>query len=125
MPRRNNRGSIGFGGLLILLILAGAVYAGYKFLPPMFANFQFNNDVQQEARMAVYNSDSDDQIRAKLMDQAHALGVPITADQIVIQRQGPDLEIGVQYEVTVRIPSRLVTLNFRDGSKGVLITQEP
>ncbi|MGH9542549.1 MAG: hypothetical protein ACRD2H_11785 [Terriglobales bacterium] len=125
MPRRNENGGIGLGGLLVLLVLAGAIYAGYKFLPPMIANFQFNNDVQQEARMAVYNGDSDDQIDAKLLAQAQALGAPVTAAQIVIERQGPDIFIAVRYDVPVELPTgKEVTLHFNDGSKGILITQE-
>lgn len=125
MPRRNEIGGIGLGGLLVLLVLACAIYAGYKFLPPLIANFQFNNDVQQEARMAVYNGDSDDQIDAKLLAQAQALGAPVTAAQIVIERQGPDILIAVHYDVPVELPAgKEVTLHFRDGSKGILITQE-
>lgn len=124
MAGRDERGAIGLGGLLLLLVLAALAYSGYKFLPPLVGNFQLNNDVQQEARMAVYNADTDDEIRAKLLSEAQALNLPVTGDDIVIQREGPDVLIGVQYDVVVAFAGHTVPLHFNDGAKGLLATQE-
>lgn len=123
--RRRQAGAIGFGGLFLLAILGCGIYAGFKFLPPTVANFEFNNDVQQEARLALYNGDSDDAIRSKLLNQAQSLGIPIVADQIAIARPSGDVSIAAQYQITVAIPGRVVTLNFRDGDKEIPITDEP
>ncbi|HZT72690.1 MAG TPA: hypothetical protein VE996_03480 [Terriglobales bacterium] len=124
MAGRNERGAMGLGGLLFLLVLAALCYSGYKFLPPLVGNFQFDNDVQQEARMAVYNADTDDQIRAKLLAEAQALNLPVTGDDIVIQREGPDVLIAVQYDVVVAYAGHTVPMHFKDGAKGLLATQE-
>lgn len=124
MPSRKQAGQIGLSGLLALALVGGAAYLAFKFIPPEVNNFQFDNDVQQETRLSTYNGDSDQAIQNKLLAQAQALHLPLTAAQIAVSHEGSRVTVRVQYKVVIQLPHRAVTLRFKDHASNVPIEQD-
>ena len=102
-----------------IFVLVAAVYVGYHLFTPYFNNYQFQDAVETEARMNTYSSvrKSDEEIRDGLLKKAEELDVPVTRDQIRIDRRGREYIITADYTVHVELPVYPVDLNFHNASK--------
>jgi len=91
--------------LVGLAVLAGVILFLIAVLPPYFANYQFKDDVVQEARFANVSNPpkSDEDIRASLMKKANEYGIPIKSEMIQITRQGSDILISIPYSVDAKL----------------------
>ena|SRR5579864_3328802 len=100
-----------------LFVVVAMVYLGVKVLPPYFANYQFEDVVDNEAKMNSYNQKSEQEIRDGLLKKAHDLEIPLTSDQVKVQRMGSELAISVDYSVHIDIPVYPFDLHFTPSSK--------
>ena len=80
-----------------LFLVVAAVYAAWMFLPPYISNYQFQDDLQNEALINSYSNKSDLDIRNTLAKKAADYGIPLKAEQIFIQRTGSELAIWADY----------------------------
>jgi hypothetical protein len=100
----------------VLLVVVGA-YAAWILLPPYINNYQFQDDIQNEALINSYSSKSEQDIRNTLAKKAADYGIPLKAEQIHVQRSGPELSIWADYTVHVELPGFPVDLNFHPATK--------
>ena len=107
--------------VLILGALAVGVYVGAQIIPPYFANYQFQDTIDTEAKLGTYSTKSEDAIRDNVFKRAQDLEIPVTKDQIQVQRNGGpstgSLYIGCEYVVHVDIPGYPMDLSFHPESK--------
>jgi hypothetical protein len=107
--------------ILVLALLAGLVYVAAEVIPPYFANYQFQDDLDSEARLGTYSTKGDDVIRDAVFKKAQDLEIPITRDQIRIQRIGAAGNGGVlietDYSVHVELPGYPMDLHFHPQTK--------
>lgn len=108
--------------LILVLGVVGAVfYTGVQILPPYFANYEFQDSIETEARMGTYSVKGDDVIRDAVFKRAQELELPITKDQIKIVRTGPSgngaVSIETDYTVHVDLPGYPLDLDFHPHSK--------
>jgi hypothetical protein len=114
---------------LKLLVALGAiaigVYVGFQLVPPFFANYQFQDAIQNEAVLQSYSNKTEDEIRSTIYKKAQDLEIPIREDQINVQRVGSggsgSLAISVTYTVHVALPYYPLDLEFRPASKSTPI----
>jgi hypothetical protein len=59
---------------------------------------------------------SDDALRAMVLDKARQLDLPVTEDNVHIYRSADGLRIDVQYSVTVTAPFYSVGIHFYPGA---------
>jgi hypothetical protein len=85
---RDESGKNSIRGVIALLLIAGMVYAGIKFLPVRAAAYQFNDAIRDEVVFAGSRRSTDDQIMSDLLDRATILGLPIKRENITILRSG-------------------------------------
>jgi len=112
-------------GTLKLVLIFGAlaigVYVGAQVLPPYFANYQFQDAIDTETKLATYSNRSEDTIRDTVFKHAQDLEIPVTKDQIQVQRNGSpstgSLYIGCEYVVHVDLPGYPMDLTFHPESK--------
>ena len=105
--------------LLGFAVLVGAFYVAFKLIPPYFNEYQFEDAMEQEARFSVYNMQKSEQdIRESVAKKAHEYGIPLTADQISVVREGTELTISAEYTVHVDLPAYPLNLKFHPSSKG-------
>jgi len=111
--------------LAALGVIAVGVYLGVQLVPPFFANYQFQDAIQNEAVLQSYSNKSEDEIRSTLFKKAEDLEIPIRQDQINVQRVGGagygSLAISANYTVHVNLPYYPLDLQFRPASKSAPI----
>jgi hypothetical protein len=106
-------------------VIAVAVYLGLQIVPPLFANYQFQDAIQNEAVLQSYSNKTEDEIRSTIFKKAEDLDIPIRQDQINVQRVGGagygSLNISVNYTVHVDLPYYPLDLQFHPASKSAPI----
>jgi hypothetical protein len=100
----------------VLLVVVGA-YAAWILLPPYINNYQFQDDIQNEALINSYSSKTEQDIRNTLAKKAADYGIPLKAEQIHVQRSGPELSIWADYTVHVELPGLPLDLTFHPATK--------
>jgi len=100
----------------LLLLVAGA-YAAWILLPPYINNYQFQDDIQNEALINSYSSKSDQDIRNTLAKKAADYNIPLKAEQIHIQRSGSELSIWADYSIHVELPGLPLDLDFHPATR--------
>ncbi len=100
-----------------LLIVVAIFWVGIKALPPYFANYQFEDVIDSETKMNSYNQKSEQEIREGIVKKAHELDIPLTSDQVKVQRVGSELAISADYTVHIDIPIYPFDLHFTPSSK--------
>ena len=100
-------------------VIGAGIYVGYELVPPFFANYQFEDAIQNEAVLQSYSTKSEDEIRATIFKKAEDLEIPIHEEQINVQRggSGGNLTIWVDYTVHVDLPFYPLDLQFHPASK--------
>ena len=107
-----------FKALFGLFVVVVAFYLAFKLMPPYYNQLQFQDAVDQEARTQSYSvGKSEQDIRNLVLRRAQENDIPITADQIQVQRNGAEVIINVDYVVHVDLPVYPVDLKFHAGSK--------
>ena len=110
---------LGFG-----LIIA-VIYGSWMIIPPYFANYQFEDGIKNEALHSTYTTKTEDDIRNAVFKQASDLEIPVTKEQIKVQRTGGlgqgSVVIDVDYNVHVDFPAYPLDLHFHNNTanKGV------
>jgi hypothetical protein len=109
-----------------IVVMVAAVYLIAVLAPPFFSNYQFEDAIRTEAQMDTYNTKTEDQIRDAIFKKAQDLDVPLTREQIKVQRSGVtgtgSISIEAPYIVHVSLPGYPLDLNFNPTTrnKGVL-----
>ncbi|HWX53920.1 MAG TPA: hypothetical protein VN176_04940 [Verrucomicrobiae bacterium] len=103
-------------GLILLLVIAAAIFVAYRMIPPYFNNYQLQDDLDDAARAATYRVISDDDLKAQVIAKAEKEDIFIKADQVTLTRTSGALGISVHYKVTVDLLLRTVELNFTANS---------
>ncbi len=100
-----------------LLVVAAIFYLGYKVMPPYFANYQFADAIQSETDLNSYSQKSDQEIKDIVVKKARDLDIPLTSEQVKVQRSGPELAISADYTVHIDIPVYPFDIHFTPNSK--------
>ena len=107
--------------ILVFAFIGALFYVGVQVVPPYFANYEFQDSLDTEARMGTYSVKGDDVIRDAVFKRAQELELPITKDQIKIQRTGPSgnaaVLIETEYSIHIDLPGYPLDLNFHPKSK--------
>jgi hypothetical protein len=103
------------------LAAAGVVVAVLAFLlavfaPYYFRNLRLQNFVSAVTQRADARTVSDDVLRTWVLERAHELQLPITADNVRIKRTADGPRIDVRYFVRVDLPGYTVDLHFYPGA---------
>ena len=135
---RHPSGKISFGGLVLLTLVAGGIYAGVMFVPFYVDNLDVKEAVAVAFNRSAQSSD-DDALRALIIERTSDLGnhwerdrfdrdilVPglgLTPEQITIERSEVSGKIRIQVDYTRRVrlkPTKNVhTLRFRVVKEGI------
>jgi len=98
-------------------VIFSFVYVCVKVVPVLFANYQFQDTVTSTARLAAVTRQTDDEMKKPIVQAAQDNGLPVTADEVQIIHRGYNVEISVEYSVTVDLRVYQWTLHFHpDGS---------
>jgi hypothetical protein len=87
------------GGILALAVIAFLVYEAIVFGPTLFAQYEFKDAVDEEAKFS--RGRSVDTMKSNLTKKAGQLGLPITRGQIKVTQQPTNTRIQVKYQLSV------------------------
>ena len=102
-----------FGIVFIVAVLV----AVWKLVPPYFNNYQIQDAITDEARMNTYTPKTAEQMRETIFKKCQDLEIPVTREQINVQRDGQSVAIWFDYTVHVDLPGYPVDLKFQPSSK--------
>lgn len=108
--RHTQKGESNFGCLFALVLLLVGLLIGWKMIPIKVKAAEMKDVVVDESRAA--GSHNDKQIMASILDQAKKLELPITEDDVKINRRANDISVEVNYTVPVTFPGYTYNWNF-------------
>ncbi len=114
---RAQRGGGRLKAIVFTALVVFGFYAAYKLLPPYFAEYQLADKMQDEARFAVVNRHTEEQIRETIFKEAENLDIPLTKDAIKVLASASVVRISVDYTVPVDLMVYKMELHFTPSSE--------
>jgi uncharacterized protein DUF4845 len=106
------RGQGKFKAILVTAILVFMVYAAVKMVPPYVAEYELSDKMQETARFASVNRNSEEQIRDAIWKTIEDLQIPATKDDVKVTASGGRVTINVDYRVPIDLMVYKFDLHF-------------
>lgn len=113
----SRRGASWLGCLVTLLLFAAVLYFGVGVGEHYFRFYQYQDAMRQEVKFAAHNGDAI--ILRHLRERADSLGLPETAGQVTLQRDGRHIEIESEYYVQLELPLYVKEVRFSPHAEGI------
>jgi uncharacterized membrane protein len=114
---RSERGEGKFKTILYLLFLAAFIYCGIKLVPPYVAEYQLSDKMQEQARFAVVNRYTEDQIRDNIFKVVQDLEIPAKREAIKVSATTQVVTISLDYTVPVDLLFYHLDMHFTPSSE--------
>ena len=116
--RRGERGEGRLKALIYTAILVIGVFVAFKLVPLYVAQYELKDKMEEQARFAVVNRYSDDQIRDNLFRVIQDLDIPAKREDIKVGNTNHGISIAVDYTVPVDFLVYKTEMNFSSSSEG-------
>jgi len=113
------RGEITVKTLFSFALLLFACYLGFKFIPVYVAAYDFDNAIKTQAQYSG-SFKTNDVIMKELLGKAADLELPITKNNLKIDRSRSKLIISADYVVPVKTPFFTYEWHFSEEESAVL-----
>jgi len=120
--QRAQRGEGKLKAIIVTAILAIGVIAAWKVVPPYSAEYQLADKIQEIARFAVVNRQTEEQIRETVFKTIQDLEIPAKREDIKVTASTSKVTILVDYTVPVDILMYHVDLHFTPSSENKSLT---
>jgi hypothetical protein len=117
--QRSQRGEGRLRAIIYTVILVTAVFLAIKLVPPYVAEYQLQDKMNEQAKFAVVNRYSEDQIRDILFKVIQDLDIPATRDDIKMASTNHGVSISVSYTVPVDFLVYKTDITFSPKSEGL------
>lgn len=107
------RGGSKLNLILTLAVVGAMVFTAVKIVPAYFANWQFQDAIETEARFAIANKKSEEGIRDDVYKKMQELGIPAKRDDVRVSLAEGLVNISLSYSVPVDLQVYQFTLDFR------------
>ncbi len=107
--------------LIFLLVVAAGIYYGWNMIPPYFRNYQFQDDLDDVARIATYTNRSEDELKQAVIKKAASRDIVLKEDQVKVTRFSGGVAISVHYRVHVDMMVHPTDLDFTANTKNMNI----
>jgi hypothetical protein len=114
---RSQRGGGTIKAILWTAILVYGAFVAYKIIPAYVAEYQLADKMQEQARFAVVNRYSEDQIRDNIFKVVQDLEIPVKRDQIKIVDTQQVVKISMDYTIPVDLLVYHLDLHFTPASE--------
>jgi hypothetical protein len=117
-PRtRGQHGGSRLKAIAFTVIVVFGFYAAFKLIPPYLAEYQLADKMQEQARFAVVNRYTEEQIRATIFKEAQDLDIPVTKEDIKVLATPSLVRISIDYTVPVDLLVYKMELHFTPSSE--------
>jgi hypothetical protein len=106
--RRRKRGEAGegnFGCLVGLVIMLAGIFIAYKIIPVKVKAADLRQVITDESKSAGQHNDG--RIRAAILTKAREVELPVTDDEITINRTSTNIHVTVEYTVPIDFPGKV------------------
>ena len=117
--KKAQRGEGRAKAIIYTLILVAGIYAAFKLVPLYVANYELKDKISEQARFAVVNRYTDEQIRDILYKTIQDLDIPAKREDIKVEQTNHGLMISVNYTVPVDFKVYQTEINFTPSSEGI------
>lgn len=114
---RTERGEGKLKGILIVVIVVLAIYSAWKIVPAYVNDYQLSDKMQEQARFAVVNRFTEDQIRDNIFKVVQDLDIPVKREAIKIVSSNAIVKISMDYIVPVDLFFYHLDLHFSPSSE--------
>jgi hypothetical protein len=115
--RFRERGAGKIKAVLVTAVLAFGVFAAIKIVPPYAAEYQLADKMQEQARFAVVNRYTDEQIRDNIFKVVQDLEIPVKREAIKVEASQQIVKISVDYTVPIDLLFYHLDLHFTPSSE--------
>ena len=116
--RSRERGEGRLKALIYTAILAIGVFVAFKVVPLYVAQYELKDKMEEQARFAVVNRYSDDQVRDNIFRVIQDLDIPAKREDIKVGPTNHGIAISVDYTVPVDFLVYKTEMNFSSSSEG-------
>jgi hypothetical protein len=116
--KRSQRGEGRLKAIVYTVILFAAVYAAVKIVPVYVAEYELKDKITEQARFAVVNRYTEDQVRDIIFKVIQDLDIPANREDIKVQNTNHGIMISVNYSVPVDFKVYKTELIFSPSSEG-------
>ena len=117
LRRQSERGEGKLKPILTTVIIVLVIYSAWKIIPAYVNDYQLSDKMQEQARFAVVNRYSEEQIRDNVYKQAQDLDIPAKREDIKIVATNAVVRISLQYTVPVDLLMYHMELHFSPSSE--------
>ena len=116
MVKRSGRSSLGC--LLVLLVLAAALYVGVNIGEAYWRFYEYQDAMRQEVRFA--KQIPDDRIKLHLAALADSIGLPQQAAEVAVDRTSASIAVSAEYTERIELPFFVHLIRFAPHAQGPL-----
>jgi len=117
--KRAQHGEGQLKAIIYMLVLAAAVYVAVKVVPIYVAEYQLKDKITEQARFAIVNRYTEDQVKDIIFKVIQDLDIPAKRDDIKVQTTNHGLMISVSYTVPVDLAVYKTEITFTPSSEGI------
>jgi len=114
---RPERGAIKLKPIFILMIVIFVIFSAFKIVPAYVKDYQLSDKMQEQARFAVVNRYTEDQIRDNIFKVVQDLDIPAKRESIKIVATNAIVKISMEYTVPVDLFFYHTDLHFSPSSE--------
>ncbi len=112
------RGGARLKAIFWTAVLVAVCYSGFKVVPAYFANYQLQDKLQTEARFAVVNHRSDEDLRNVVFKEIQDQDIPARREDIkILENTQRAVRISVDYTVPVDLKVYHFDLHFTPSAE--------
>jgi hypothetical protein len=117
MRGRSERGAGRLKTILVVAIIALIIYSAIKIVPVYVNNYQLADKMEEQARFAIVNHYSEEQVRDNIFKVCQELEIPAKKEDIKVVSNNAVVKIAMQYTVPVDVLSYHLDLHFAPTSE--------
>ena len=102
--------------LFAVAIFGSLIYGAYLIVPVYLSSYQFQDAIEEEARLDSYSQKTEQEIKDSVFKKAQSLDLPLTAEQINVQKSSNAVSISAAYTVHINVPVHPFDLSFTPNS---------
>lgn len=116
---RREGGEGKFKAIVYTMVLVIGVYVAIKIVPVYVAEYQLKDKMTEQARFAMVNRYSDEQIKDLLYKVIQDLDIPAKRDDIKVTQTGRGLNIALTYTVPIDLMFYKTDITFSPSADGI------
>jgi hypothetical protein len=112
----NRRGAGGIGCLLLIALVAGAIYAGTQLLLPRFRNTSFDERLTEI--YPYFSRQTEETIRKRIIDTGSEFDIALSPEQVKVVIKGDSLSFDIDYVKVAELKVWRTTIPFHIHHSG-------